>query len=119
MIAKPVTAECIHKAVRSNAAWLTDAMLLLLCLMVLDRFADYVGDQVKAPVREAAAQALACAAAPLPDAAKLALLQLLVRLQQSPRWEVRPAIGCAVLVWLARALKTNLLLFRCRVQALS
>ena len=92
MTVEPVDSQTLKTAVSSNAAWLEDAMLLLLCLLVLDRFADYVGDQVKAPVREMAAQALACAAAPAPDATKLALLQLLVRLQRSPQWEVRRGV---------------------------
>lgn len=43
-------------AARSNAAWLEDMAVRLLCLLSLDRFGDYVGDGVVAPVRETGAQ---------------------------------------------------------------
>ncbi|WAQ86176.1 hypothetical protein PtA15_6A808 [Puccinia triticina] len=38
--------------------WMEDIGLRLICLLSLDRFGDYVGDQVIAPVRETAAQAI-------------------------------------------------------------
>lgn len=30
----------------NNSAWLEDAAIRMLCVMVLDRFADFVSDQV-------------------------------------------------------------------------
>lgn len=63
-IAKP-DAAAVHTAAQQHACWLQDALALLLSSLVLDRFADYVSDQVTAPVREAAAQALALVAAEL------------------------------------------------------
>ncbi|CAG2061720.1 unnamed protein product, partial [Timema podura] len=38
--------------------WLEDIALRLLCVLALDRFGDFVSDQVVAPVRETCAQAL-------------------------------------------------------------
>lgn len=38
--------------------WLEDVALRLLCVLALDRFADFVSDQVVVPVRETAAQTL-------------------------------------------------------------
>ncbi|EZA58663.1 TATA-binding protein-associated factor 172 isoform X2 [Ooceraea biroi] len=43
---------------RSHHEWLIDAALRLLCVLGLDRFGDFVSDQVVAPVRETCAQAL-------------------------------------------------------------
>ncbi|POV96247.1 hypothetical protein PSTT_15759 [Puccinia striiformis] len=41
-----------------HQSWMEDIGLRLICLLSLDRFGDYVGDQVHAPVRETAAQAI-------------------------------------------------------------
>lgn len=41
-----------------NQAWLEDVGLRLLCVLALDHFGDFLGDQVVAPVRETCAQAL-------------------------------------------------------------
>lgn len=38
--------------------WLEDVGLRLLCVLALDHFGDFLGDQVIAPVRETCAQAL-------------------------------------------------------------
>lgn len=43
---------------RRNATWLEDLACRFCCLFALDRFADYVADQVVAPVRESCAQAM-------------------------------------------------------------
>ena len=53
-------------AAKSNGAWLEDMAVRLLCLLSLDRFGDYVGDGVVAPVRETGAQALGAGLLPLP-----------------------------------------------------
>ncbi|KAM0788287.1 hypothetical protein ACM66B_001433 [Microbotryomycetes sp. NB124-2] len=42
-----------------HAAWCEDIAARLLCVFALDRFGDYLSDQVVAPVRETASQALA------------------------------------------------------------
>lgn len=41
-----------------NSKWLEDLACKLCCIFALDRFADYVADQVVAPVRESCAQAM-------------------------------------------------------------
>ncbi|KAJ3128607.1 btaf1 RNA polymerase II, B-TFIID transcription factor-associated, 170kDa [Physocladia obscura] len=41
-----------------HSAWLEDVALRILCVLALDRFADFVGDHVVVPVRETCARAL-------------------------------------------------------------
>lgn len=41
-----------------HQSWLEDVGLRLLCVLALDHFGDFLGDQVVAPVRETCAQAL-------------------------------------------------------------
>lgn len=36
----------VEAAAIANAAWLEDVVMHLLCVLALDRFADYVSDQV-------------------------------------------------------------------------
>lgn len=42
-----------------HMAWLEDVSIRLICVLALDRFADFVGDQAVVPVRETCAQTLA------------------------------------------------------------
>lgn len=42
----------------SHRQWIIDAALRLLCVLGIDRFGDFISDQVVAPVRETCAQAL-------------------------------------------------------------
>lgn len=42
----------------AHQSWLEDIALRLVCVLTLDRFGDFVCDQVVAPVRETGAQAL-------------------------------------------------------------
>ena len=76
-------------AARSNAAWLEDMAVRLLCLLSLDRFGDYVGDGVVAPVRETGAQALGAGLLPLPPDAVEAVTRAVLALLSRPEWEVR------------------------------
>jgi hypothetical protein len=41
-----VGAAQVEAAAIANAAWLEDVVMHLLCVLALDRFADYVSDQV-------------------------------------------------------------------------
>ena len=61
----------------------------LLCLLSLDRFGDYVGDGVVAPVRETGAQALGASLLPLPPAAVEAVVRAVLVLLRRKEWEVR------------------------------
>ncbi|BDA40363.1 TATA-binding protein-associated factor 172 [Coccomyxa sp. Obi] len=85
----PVTAADAAAAAAANQAWLEDCALRLLCTLALDRFGDFVSDQVVAPVRETAAQALGAASRSLPSAKLGALACHLAALVRRPEWEVR------------------------------
>lgn len=60
-----VDAAAARAAAAANQQWLEDCIVLLLCVLALDRFGDYVSNQVTAPVRESAAQVLGMAVRPL------------------------------------------------------
>ena len=51
----------------NHAKWCNDMAAKLLCVFVMDRFSDYVSDQVVAPVRESATQALAALLIHMPE----------------------------------------------------
>ena len=46
-----VTPELAQAACEANSQWLEDCLVMLLCVLALDRFGDYGSDQVTAPVR--------------------------------------------------------------------
>lgn len=50
--------QTLEQMKESHQEWIIDAALRLLCVLGLDRFGDFVSDQVVAPVRETCAQAL-------------------------------------------------------------
>lgn len=86
----PVTQADVAAAAAANRAWLEDCASHLLAVLALDRFGDYLSDQVVAPVRETAAQALGAAARALPRDALLAAVAALGRMAASPTaWEAR------------------------------
>ncbi|CAO1638501.1 unnamed protein product [Sympodiomycopsis kandeliae] len=105
-----------------KARWAADAAVKLICLLTLDRLSDFVFDQVVAPVREVAAQALSALLPHLSsqsrDDAKIVLLQmtrqdflvsekaakarLARRGDPSYSWEVRHA-GLSGLRWIIEA----------------
>ena len=72
-----------------NQRWLEDMAIRLLCVCALDHFGDYVSDQVVAPVRDTAAQALGAVLKHLDVATTTTVLRVLLRLQDEPKWEVR------------------------------
>jgi hypothetical protein len=47
-----MTLNQVQAAVDANANWLEDCLVMLLCVLALDRFGDYGSDQVTAPVSE-------------------------------------------------------------------
>ena len=58
-----INRECSHhfflsQMENSHQAWLEDMAVRLVCVLALDRFGDFVSDQVVAPVRETCAQTL-------------------------------------------------------------
>ena len=87
--ARGVEPDAAARAARKNASWLEDAAVRLLCVLSLDRFGDYVGDGVVAPVRETGAQALGAGLLPLPPRAVEAVVTCILVLLRRPEWEVR------------------------------
>ncbi len=72
-----------------HRAWVEDAALRLVSVVARDRFGDFVSDEVVAPVREAAAQALGAAAGLLTADGALALARLLMELLAEENWQCR------------------------------
>lgn len=73
----------------SHMRWLEDAVLRLLCVLSLDRFGDFISDQVVAPVRETCAQVLGIALKEMPTNMVQRTVDILVRLMKHNEWEVR------------------------------
>ncbi|XP_076818589.1 TATA-binding protein-associated factor 172-like [Clavelina lepadiformis] len=73
----------------SNQSWLVDLAIRLLCVISLDRFADFVSDQVVAPVRESCAQTLSVVVAILHEKHVFDVIKLLLYLLSKDEWEVR------------------------------
>lgn len=84
-----VTPDAFEAAACANAAWLEDMIMHLLCVLALDRFADYVSDQVVVPVRETAAQALGAALQPTSLLTLQRVLELLSSMHKHHEWSVR------------------------------
>lgn len=74
---------------RSHERWLEDAVLRLLCVLALDRFGDFVSDQVVAPVRETCAQVLGAILKEMPAEKVRSTVDILLSLVHQPEWEVR------------------------------
>lgn len=73
----------------SHIMWLEDIVVRLLCVLALDRFGDYVSDQVVAPVRETCAQVLGTALKEMPSDKVAIVVEILLSLVQQSEWEVR------------------------------
>lgn len=74
---------------RSHERWLEDAVLRLLCVLALDRFGDFVSDQVVAPVRETCAQVLGAMLKEMSAEKVRSTVDILLSLVHQPEWEVR------------------------------
>lgn len=72
-----------------NQLWLIDMAFKTICVLALDKFGDFLFDQVVAPVRENAAQVLGCCVSLMDNEAALATLQIMVKMLDSPNWETR------------------------------
>lgn len=72
-----------------NSEFLQDCAIRFLCILSLDRFGDYVSDQVVAPVRETCAQALGAAFKYMHRSLILETLNILLQMQCRPEWEIR------------------------------
>uniref|UniRef100_A0A182JX29 TATA-binding protein-associated factor 172 n=1 Tax=Anopheles christyi TaxID=43041 RepID=A0A182JX29_9DIPT len=74
---------------RQHQLWLEDATLRLLCVLALDRFGDFVSDQVVAPVRETCAQVLGTVLRQLPLPKVHQTVAILLTFVKQKEWEVR------------------------------
>uniref|UniRef100_A0A6P4F1M9 TATA-binding protein-associated factor 172 n=1 Tax=Drosophila rhopaloa TaxID=1041015 RepID=A0A6P4F1M9_DRORH len=74
----------------AHSRWLEDAALRLLCVLCLDRFGDFVSDQVVAPVRETCAQVLGTLVKEINASKVQRIVDILLQLiQHKNEWEVR------------------------------
>lgn len=77
-----------------NKRYLGDLAYRLLCVLMLDRFGDYVSDTVVAPIRESIGQTLGALLSQLPDESAMMTYHILQQMidqkdiGQSPIWEV-------------------------------
>ncbi|AEE79207.1 ROOT GROWTH DEFECTIVE 3 [Arabidopsis thaliana] len=72
-----------------NFEFLQDCTIRFLCVLSLDRFGDYISDQVVAPVREACAQALGATFKYMNPSLIYETLNILLQMQRRPEWEIR------------------------------
>jgi TATA-binding protein-associated factor len=78
-----------------NRKWLDDLACRLLCVFMLDRFGDYISDNVVAPIRETVGQTLGAVLSHLPSRSVVAVYRILHRMimltdlsLDRPIWEV-------------------------------
>jgi len=72
-----------------NQVWLVDMALKALSVLVLDKFGDFLFDQVVAPVRENAAQLLGCCVANMSDTNASLTIELTLKMLEHANWETR------------------------------
>ncbi|KAI2089142.1 TATA-binding protein-associated factor mot1 [Ophidiomyces ophidiicola] len=78
-----------------NHQWLSDAACRFLCVFMLDRFGDYISDNVVAPIRETIGQTLGALLSHLPSNSVVSVYRILHRIVMQndldalkPIWEV-------------------------------
>lgn len=78
-----------------NRKWLDDLACRLVCVLMLDRFGDYISDNVVAPIRETVGQTLGALLSQLPSRSVVAVYRILYRIVmqedlglERPIWEV-------------------------------
>lgn len=82
-------AQYISEADHQNQLWLEDLSLRLLSVLALDRFGDFLTDQVVAPVRETCAQVLGLVLKLLHTDGVHQVLNILLQLLECSEWEAR------------------------------
>jgi TATA-binding protein-associated factor len=75
-----------------NRKWLDDMACRLLCVLMLDRFGDYVSDTVVAPVRETVGQTLGALLSHVPDRTAISIYRFLRRLIMQDDLDLRQPI---------------------------
>ncbi|KAJ3671154.1 hypothetical protein LUZ60_008580 [Juncus effusus] len=96
-----------------NWEFLQDCAVRFLCVLSLDRFGDYVSDQVVAPVRETCAQALGAVLKYMHPSLVNETLNVLLQMQCRQEWEVRHGslLGIKYLVAVRKELMGDLLVY--------
>ncbi|XP_039754002.1 TATA-binding protein-associated factor 172 [Pararge aegeria] len=96
LLRAPLAASAGHRAGMTSQQmedahqeWLEDMALRLLCVLALDRFGDFVSDQVVAPVRETCAQTLGVALAQMRAPRVRLVAERVATLARQPQWEAR------------------------------
>lgn len=74
-----------------HVIWLEDMSLRLMYVLALDRFGDFISDQVIAPVRETTAQVLGTIQMSIPDNKVKDVVNTLITFLKQEEWEVRHA----------------------------
>lgn len=94
-----------------NWEFLQDCAIRFLCILSLDRFGDYVSDQVVAPVRETCAQALGAVLNYMHPSLVNKTLTALLQMQCRQEWEIRHGslLGIKYLVAVRREMLQELL----------
>jgi len=85
----------------AHEKWCNDFAAKLLCVFVLDRFGDFVGDQVVAPVRETVSQTLAALLLHAPPATTLHVHRILLEMIQQD-FPMPPSAGGRSHIWEVR-----------------
>ncbi|XP_063047545.1 TATA-binding protein-associated factor 172 isoform X2 [Engraulis encrasicolus] len=78
-----------EQMLQQHQEWLEDVVIRLLCVFALDRFGDFVSDEVVAPVRETCAQTLGVALRHMTDKGVAMTVDILLKLLTENQWEVR------------------------------
>ncbi|XP_008796296.2 TATA-binding protein-associated factor BTAF1 [Phoenix dactylifera] len=96
-----------------NWEFLQDCAIRFLCVLSLDRFGDYVSDQVVAPVRETCAQALGAVLKYMHPSLVHETLKVLLQMQHRQEWEIRHGslLGIKYLVAVRREMLQDLLFY--------
>uniref|UniRef100_A0A4W3KDG6 B-TFIID TATA-box binding protein associated factor 1 n=1 Tax=Callorhinchus milii TaxID=7868 RepID=A0A4W3KDG6_CALMI len=74
---------------QQHQEWLEDLAIRLLCVFALDRFGDFVSDEVVAPVRETCAQTLGVVLKYMNEVRVHGTVDVLLKLLEQEQWEVR------------------------------
>lgn len=72
-----------------HKSWLQNLAFRVLCVLSLDRFGDFVSDQVVAPVREACAQVLGTILKLMDKSNVESVLKIVSQLVNQSEWEAR------------------------------
>ncbi|XP_014671630.1 PREDICTED: TATA-binding protein-associated factor 172-like, partial [Priapulus caudatus] len=91
--------------------YLEDIALRTTCVLALDKFGDFVSDEVVAPVRESCAQALGIVLSVMREDAVVSVMNILITLLRQEQWEARHGalLGLKYLLAVRKELTAKLL----------